>query len=408
MTPTPTAFDAPATRWAAFRRVVTLPHVAAVFYLAFVFALSRIIGWQTEPAEPIKWIFAIAHYTRQSMISAFSILLCAGVAEAALFGRSWQPTAQWVLRGLAVAAGTLIGAGLRYAVANAPDYKDPLEWSWLAYTTSLWWLLGCTGYGLLHLALADRADRERLAAARQAREVLAAQQMEAELSALQAQIEPHFLFNTLATVKRLYDVAPGRGRDMLTSLIAYLQSALPGMRRQRACLGDELERVRHYLVILQMRMGDRLRFEIAAPPALRDAEMPPMVVATLVENAIKHALSPLPEGGRLWVTARQTNEGQLVVDVRDDGRGFIGAGGSGVGLANTRARLLALYGQAASLSLESAEPRGVLARVTLPLRHDSSAALEPSADMPTYMPTSAAFVATDDLPAVPSAAHGAP
>jgi signal transduction histidine kinase len=356
------------SRWAVFRRVVNLPYVAAVFYFAFVFALSRIIAWQAAATDISQWLYELARYTRQSMISGLSILVCAGLAEAWLTGRALGPRGAWAVRGGAVAVGTVLGAALRYTVVYAPDFKEPLEWSWAAYTTSLWWLLGCSGYGLLHLSQVERSTRGRLALARQAREVLAAQQMEAELSALQAQIEPHFLFNTLANVKRLYDVAPGRGRDMLASLIAYLQTALPGMRRQHACLGDELDRVQHYLAILHMRMGDRLRFDISAPPGLRDAEMPPMVVATLVENAIKHGLSPLPEGGRLWVTAMETAGNKLLVDVRDDGQGFVGAGGSGVGLANTRARLLALYGQQAFLALEAVEPRGVLARVCLPLR----------------------------------------
>jgi len=365
----PTELLAPAaSRWAVFRRVLSPTHVAAAFWVAFVFALSRIIAWHAETTDPAEWLFSLARYTRQSMISGLSILLCAAIAEAALAGRSLTNRAALGWRALAIGVGTLLGAALRYVVAYAPDFNEPLEWSWLVYTTSLWWLLGCSGYGLLHLAQSERASRERLAAARQAREALAAQQMEAELSALQAQIEPHFLFNTLANVKRLYDVAPGRGRDMLASLIAYLQTALPGMRRRRAYLGDELDRVQHYLAILQMRMGDRLGFEIDAPLALRDAEMPPMVVTTLVENALKHGLSPLPEGGRLWVTVREAADGRLLVDVRDNGRGFVDAGGSGVGLANTRARLAALYGTEASLSLESAEPRGVLARVTLPLR----------------------------------------
>ena len=387
-----TNLDPPAaavSRWAVFRRVVNLPHVAAVFYFAFVFALSRIIAWQSATTDVSQWLFELARYTRQSMLSGLSILACAGLAEAWLAERKLGPRTAWGVRGGAVAVGTVMGAALRYAVFYAPDFKEPLEWSWAAYTTSLWWLLGCSGYGLLHLSQLERANRERLARARQEREVLAAQQMEAELSALQAQIEPHFLFNTLANVKRLYDVAPGRGRDMLASLIAYLQTALPGMRRQRACLGDELDRVQHYLAILQMRMGERLRFDITAPAELRDAEMPPMVVATLVENAIKHGLSPLPEGGRLWVTATETAGNQLLVDVRDDGRGFVGAGGSGVGLANTRARLLALYGQQAYLALEAVEPRGVLARVCLPLRRVAEASVP--------MPTRPAATAEDAL-----------
>ncbi|WP_374564151.1 sensor histidine kinase [Ideonella sp.] len=368
MTPPPTALDAATTRWAAFRRVVTLPHVAAVFYLAFALALSRAIAWRTGDEAWDTWVFKLALFTRQSLISALTILVCAGAAEAVLTRTRPSPQAAWGVRALAILIGTSAGAVIRYTVIYAPEFKEPFYWWWFVYTGGLWWLLGCTGYVLLQLALAELAAKERLAQARLSREALAAQQMEAELSALQAQIEPHFLFNTLATVKRLYDVAPGRGRDMLTSLIAYLQSALPGMRSQRACLGDELERVRHYLAILQMRMGDRLRFEIDAPAALHDAEMPPMVIATLVENAIKHGLSPLPEGGRLHISARIEADGRLAVEVLDDGRGFVGAGGSGVGLANTRARLLALYGAQGSLSLEAAQPRGVLARVCLPLR----------------------------------------
>jgi signal transduction histidine kinase len=385
-----TNLDPPAaavSRWAVFRRVVNLPYVAAVFYFAFVFALSRIIAWQAGAADVSQWLHELARYTRQSMISGLSILACAGLAEAWLATRRMSPRAAWGVRGAAVAVGTVFGAALRYTVVYAPDFREPLEWSWAVYTTSLWWLLGCSGYGLLHLSQMERANRERLARARQDREALAAQQMQAELSALQAQIEPHFLFNTLANVKRLYDVAPGRGRDMLASLIAYLQTALPGMRRQRACLGDELDRVQHYLAILQMRMGDRLRFDISAPPELRDAEMPPMVVATLVENAIKHGLSPLPEGGRLWITATETAGTQLLVDVRDDGRGFVGAAGTGVGLANTRARLLALYGQHAFLALEAVEPRGVLARVCLPLRRVT--------EVGTPLPAAAAVGAED-------------
>lgn len=369
-------------RWAALRRIVCLPYVAAAFYLAFVLAFSRVIAWHPRSEGWLAWITLLAQFTRQSFISVLCILLFAGLAEAGLAGSRTTPRAAWAMRAMAVAVGSMVGALMRYTVIYMPDFKEPFYWSWFAYTSGLWWLLGYMGYGVLQLAMAERAGGERLARARQAREALAAQQIEAELSALQAQIEPHFLFNTLATVKRLYDVAPGLGRDMLASLIAYLQSALPGMRSQRACLGDELERVRHYLAILQMRMGERLRFEIEVPAELRDAEMPPMVIATLVENAIKHGLSPLPEGGCLRVLARRGEAGQLVVEVRDDGRGFAGAGGSGVGLANTRARLSALYGAEASLSLEALDPRGVLARVTLPWRHGPAPTVTPASADP--------------------------
>ncbi|HEY1090051.1 MAG TPA: histidine kinase, partial [Burkholderiaceae bacterium] len=195
---------------------------------------------------------------------------------------------------------------------------------------------------------------------------LRAQQLEAQVSALNAQIEPHFLFNTLANVKRLYETTPERGRDMLRSLIDYLRAALPSMRRQDSTLDQELSLVRSYLTILQMRMGERLSFSIDADQALLAARMPPMVLPTLVENAIKHGLAPLPEGGRIEIDARQLSGGALSVEVRDNGAGFTGGSGSGVGLANTRARLAALFGESAALELEAAAPRGVIARLRMP------------------------------------------
>ncbi|MGE5162278.1 MAG: sensor histidine kinase, partial [Betaproteobacteria bacterium] len=198
------------------------------------------------------------------------------------------------------------------------------------------------------------------------RETLQAQMVEARLSALQAQIEPHFLFNTLANVKRLYETVPHQGREMLSSLISYLRAALPSMRQSGSTLGRELELARSFLTILKMRMGDRLDFSIEAEPALDDAQVPPMVLPTLVENAIKHGLSPLPEGGRIEIAARREGD-DLLIDVRDNGAGFSSSGGSGVGLANTRSRLAALFGPRAALSLSSAAPRGVLASLRIPL-----------------------------------------
>jgi len=115
-----------------------------------------------------------------------------------------------------------------------------------------------------------------------------------------------------------------------------------------------------------MRMGDRLDFSITVEPALVDAQVPPMVLPTLVENAIKHGLSPLPEGGRIEIAARREGD-DLLIDVRDNGAGFSSSGGSGVGLANTRSRLAALFGARAALSLSSAAPRGVLASLRMPL-----------------------------------------
>jgi sensor histidine kinase YesM len=153
---------------------------------------------------------------------------------------------------------------------------------------------------------------------------------------------------------------------MLSSLIDYLRAALPTMRSNSSTLGRELDLARSFLTILQMRMGDRLHFTIAADAGLLDAPMPPMVLPTLVENAIKHGLGPLPEGGRIDIRAWRSGE-ELEIEVRDTGAGFTAIGGSGVGLANTRSRLAGLYGSRASLKLAAGAPRGVVATLRLPL-----------------------------------------
>jgi len=140
---------------------------------------------------------------------------------------------------------------------------------------------------------------------------------------------------------------------------------LPAMRRSSSALAEEFDLVRAYLSVLQHRMGERLRFHIELSDQLADASIPPLILPTLVENAVRHGLAPLPEGGTISVTA-VWDGGQVVVSVADDGAGFTAASGSGVGLANTRARLSALFGNAASLSLRSNEPRGVIAEVRLP------------------------------------------
>jgi LytS/YehU family sensor histidine kinase len=237
----------------------------------------------------------------------------------------------------------------------------------------LWTSVGSLAYWLLTTLRQDQRAREELADSECRREKLEAQMVEARLSALQAQIEPHFLFNTLANVKRLYETAPHRGREMLSSLIRYLRAALPSMRQSGSTLERELELARSFLTILKMRMGDRLDFAIRADAGLGGAQVPPMVLPTLVENAIKHGLSPLPEGGRIDIVARRDGD-DLLIDVRDTGAGFSSSGGSGVGLANTRSRLAALFGGRADLSLSAVNPRGVQASLRMPLAIKESTA----------------------------------
>jgi LytS/YehU family sensor histidine kinase len=191
---------------------------------------------------------------------------------------------------------------------------------------------------------------------------------EQQLALLQAQIEPHFLFNVLGNVRRLYRTEPQAGAKTIASLLRYLREALPKLRSQRARLGDELELVRAYLDLFQVRMGERLSFSIEADPALYAVEFPPMLLITLVENAIKHGIEPSGRGGHVLVRAQRTGK-SLEVAVIDDGAGFAAAAGSGcgVGLVNLRRQLAARYDSQARLALESHAPRGVCATIVIPL-----------------------------------------
>ena len=183
---------------------------------------------------------------------------------------------------------------------------------------------------------------------------------------LQAQIEPHFLFNSLANVRRLVRTDPKAAAAMLADLLRYLREALPRLRETDVTLSQEVELVRAYLDVHAVRMGPRLHYEIDAPEDLAAAPMPPMLLLTLVENALKHGLHPLPEGGSIRVAARRS-DGVLTLTVGDTGRGMGEGSGHGMGLANVMARLRSLYGARAALSLHVNEPRGVLATITLPI-----------------------------------------
>jgi hypothetical protein len=208
---------------------------------------------------------------------------------------------------------------------------------------------------------------------------------EAKLSALQAQVEPHFLYNTLASVQALTEVDPPQASAMTGHLIQYLRNALPKMRESISTVGQEIELVRAYLNILQMRMGKRLAFEIEVPPELLEAPFPPLMLPSLVENAIKHGLEPQREGGMVRISASAT-DGKLRMTVADTGRGFAETLGTGVGLTNIRERLAALYGDAGKLTLEAQQPHGVVATIEVPKDGARSGAGFASASAPPAAP----------------------
>jgi hypothetical protein len=204
-------------------------------------------------------------------------------------------------------------------------------------------------------------------------EVLKRQVVEARMAAMQAQVEPHFLFNTLASIDHLIETDPPRASRMQKNLIALLRASMPSLREAGATaareLGRELAVVRPYLEILKVRMDERLQTLIDVPEGLLSAEFPPMMLQSLVENAIRHGLEPKPEGGILTLRA-QIVHGKLAVSVADTGMGFgkAATAGTGVGLANIRERLALLYGSKASVAVHENPGGGTIVTVTMPYR----------------------------------------
>ena len=188
----------------------------------------------------------------------------------------------------------------------------------------------------------------------------------AKLNLLHAQVEPHFLYNTLANAQVLTRTDPPRADQMLGHLIQYLRSSLPSVEESMSTLGVELERTQAYLEILKIRMGARLALQVDVPPALLSLPLPSMALQTLVENAIKHGLEPKPGGGTVWIIARSF-EDHVTLTVADDGLGFgQGTTGTGIGLKNLRERLRLTCGERASVAIVSNFPSGVAATITLP------------------------------------------
>ena len=193
------------------------------------------------------------------------------------------------------------------------------------------------------------------------RETLQRQAADARLHLLTAQIEPHFLLNTLANVQELVESNSPRAVPVFRNLIAYLRAAMPRLQHESATLGDEERLVRAYLELMLMRMPDRLRFSIDIDPAVRGQRFPPMALLTLVENAIRHGVDPSCDAARIEVGARRGEGTSVQLWVADTGVGMPAQAAAGTGLANLRARLQAFFGPGASFELSEQPPHGVRA-----------------------------------------------
>ncbi len=348
----------PTTLW----RELGWRRVAQVAGVCLLLATQILFQHQILEYEASGTLLAFAEYFGEIALVGFIVLLAVAIVDSLLPKESLQRTAALALAVVGgVAAGVGFGLLLRYGDGHYPPALYPLG-------EAIRWI-GVSGA----LTVVHEAQRRERRAAGVLHEIeigrmaLERRRAEARLKLMQAQIEPHFLFNTLATVKRLFRTEPQHGASILESLMHYLRGALPRMRDDDASLGDELDLINAYLGILGVRMGERLRFSIEAPPLARGMPFPPMMLITLVENAIKHGIGRKPEGGRIDVRASFRHQ-RLRIEVADTGVGFAQASGTGIGLSNVRERLSVMHGDAAVLLLEHNVPQGVIASIEMPAR----------------------------------------
>jgi signal transduction histidine kinase len=312
--------------------------------------------------------------------SAFLVVMArywiVGVLALAVFGlfEQWPKrlprwVARWVLQ--------LIGVVATIPLAGLVAY-------WLTTGEFAFWLnkLRLTGFSILTftgilfgpwIAVAvmvrQREDfaRDQANAFEVERVELERQAVEARMRLLQAQVQPHFLFNTLANVQALVDSGSPQASKVLGSLIAYLRAAVPRLHDPVTTLGQEITLVRAYLELMQLRMPDRLQYHLQVDDAALGLRCPPLTLLTLVENAVRHGIDPSEEGGRIEVNVDQWN-GRCRIRVSDTGVGFQqGSGGLGTGLAGLRERLLLTFGRDAQLRLTEIAPHGVCADLEFPI-----------------------------------------
>jgi LytS/YehU family sensor histidine kinase len=318
---------------------------------------AQLFVWQNWPvAEVLEgWVYVFRDRLIVALLIAVAIVLLRVT-------RARQLIVRGVLLTAAVLLGAVTGEWIVRLLHDEPENASliiyALRWSAIAFAVAATYYLW-------------RASIESAAELRE--ESLRSQSVEQQLTntrltALHKQIEPHFLFNTLATVRRLHQTDPAVGAEMLASFIDYLRWVLPMLDRTEVRLGEEIQLIQAYLSVVKIRMAGRIAVLFHIPDDLRGARVPTLAVATLVENSIKHGLAPLASGGMLSIAATVQN-GSLTVTVVDTGVGLQpgGGGGTGIGLYNVRTRLATLYGARAELQVQANSPQGVCASISLPL-----------------------------------------
>jgi signal transduction histidine kinase len=348
-----------------------------------VLAGFRCVSWWTLVLiVAINTGVALLLYTEETrpfwhpFITAQSIGL--SIAYAVNAARPWGSTHPKLRLIVAVVCGTVFGMALllaikgyilgdpEYALSSLHGHASP---GMIVGTATSALIVGLCVSMFFLLQFREAHARAQILKAEADRAMLSRQAIEAELKLMQAQVEPHFLFNTLASVQFLTETDPPRAGMMLGHLLAYLRAALPQLRQNSTTLGQEVDLAQAYLSIMQMRMGPRLSFAIDVPESLKLLNFPPMLLMSVVENAVKHGLEPQAAGGTIRIEARRHGE-QLAIAVSDDGRGLAGMIGKGVGLTNVRERLRALYAERGKFMLEEQPPHGARATIEIPYQDE--------------------------------------
>jgi sensor histidine kinase YesM len=348
---------APSSSWvSALARGLHARPMTLLLIAAINTAIALVL-W-TEDPRPIWHPLLTVH------IYGFCVAYCVNVAA------PWDKRSPVVHLAIAVAAGALIGVVLvilvkGYSLDHVVERRMVFAGNLVAA-----YICGLMISLLFFVKFRETRAAAALHRAEAERNLLAKQAVEAQLKLMQAQVEPHFLFNTLASVQFLIETDPPQASRLLGNLVAYLRVALPELRAQSSTLGREFELIQAYLAILGTRMGPRLRYTIDLPSDLAAHPFPPNMLISLVENAIKHGLEPSAQGGTLAIAAHRSAD-RIEVVVTDTGRGLGAAGnertaGQGVGLANVRERLAALFGPRARFAIESTAPHGTRAIIGVP------------------------------------------
>lgn len=344
-------------------------------------AFARILGWRrvrfTLLVSGLFGIF-LGLLSETTMIIVVARAMLVGLSAMLAFGL-FEQWPRRVRSGLARSAlqivsvmvvipfAAMLAYGLTVAHGTKFDEKHMMGFAMLTVTGMLfapWIAVGAM------LKQRDAFAREQALAFELEKSNLERKALDARMRLLQAQVEPHFLFNTLANVQALVDTGSPQASQVLTSLIAYLRAAVPRMHEAATTLGQELDLVRAYLELMQMRMPDRLEFALRIDPAAKNLNCPPMTLLTLVENAVRHGIDPSEEGGRINVDVTLHN-GRCSVRVSDTGVGLRStSAGLGTGLSTLRERMQLTFGGDAQLRLTEVEPHGVRAELDFPAREE--------------------------------------